>query len=232
MKEEKMLFKLKPLHRKIGEYLLRSTGLFNSDNFMGNKRGSEIYHNLFFLIYDLYTLIEIPRYHKIIDILVEKFVPNEATVLDMCCGTGNLTIKIALNAKKVVGLDSSKGMLSKAKRKAAKYKRQHSDKEIDFIHGDITKKLEFPDSHFDLVTAGFSFPVDIPMFQHKQDKIINEVYRVLKKTGSVVILQVKNEVSDMYFSKEGYYKLLYDGGFKDVEIEDIFDLYVLVHGIK
>ncbi len=86
----------------------------------------------------------------------ECLAANPKRVLDIGCGTGDLTINIARLAQsdiELVGLDFSQPMLDIAAQKA---KRLAPDKKIAFIYGDVTA-LPFPDGYFDCVGISFAF---------------------------------------------------------------------------
>jgi len=77
-------------------------------------------------------------------------------VLDLGCGTGDLTIDLALLAEKdveITGLDYSLPMLERARQKAS---RAGVEERIKFVHGEATR-LPFPDSHLDCVSISFAF---------------------------------------------------------------------------
>jgi demethylmenaquinone methyltransferase / 2-methoxy-6-polyprenyl-1,4-benzoquinol methylase len=108
-------------------------------------------------------------------------------VLDLGCGTGDLTINIARLAAKdveIVGLDYSLPMLERAREKAA---RAGVGGKVSFILGDASR-LSFPDEHFDTVGISFAFrnltyknPLSAPHFA--------EVRRVLRPGGRYVIVE-------------------------------------------
>jgi demethylmenaquinone methyltransferase/2-methoxy-6-polyprenyl-1,4-benzoquinol methylase len=108
-------------------------------------------------------------------------------ILDIGCGTGDLTIKIARLAGKgleVIGLDYSSPMLKKARQKAKKAK---VGNRIRFIEGEVSR-LPFPDDSFDVTAISFAFrnltyknPVCLPH--------LAEVLRVLKPGGRYVIVE-------------------------------------------
>ena len=114
-----------------------------------------------------------------------KTHPSE--ILDLCCGTGDLTIKLAQLATldtTVIGLDYSQPMLEKARQKADKAgvgQRTH------FIHGDATR-LPFPDAHFDCVGISFAFR-NLTYKNPLGPPHLTEVKRVLKSGGRYVIVE-------------------------------------------
>jgi demethylmenaquinone methyltransferase / 2-methoxy-6-polyprenyl-1,4-benzoquinol methylase len=121
-------------------------------------------------------------------------------ILDLACGTGDLSIGIARLAGKevaVTGLDYSLPMLERARRKAVEAGVQEK---VEFIEGDATR-LPFPDGHFDCVGISFAFrnltwknPLCRPHFA--------EVLRVLRPGGRYVIIessQPQNRVIRAFF---------------------------------
>jgi len=72
---------------------------------------------------------------------------SAGSALDVACGSGRLTLELALRAKsgRVVGLDFSPGMLDRARR---------DNQGIEFIEGDALE-LPFADGEFDAVTIAF-----------------------------------------------------------------------------
>jgi demethylmenaquinone methyltransferase/2-methoxy-6-polyprenyl-1,4-benzoquinol methylase len=108
-------------------------------------------------------------------------------ILDIGCGTGDLTINIARLAAKgteITGLDYSPPMLEKARQKAEK---AGVSQQVRFIEGEASH-LPFPDASFDVAAISFAFrnltyknPVCFPH--------LAEVLRVLKPSGSYVIVE-------------------------------------------
>lgn len=70
-------------------------------------------------------------------------------VLEVACGTGRFTVRIAQRGATVVGVDISDAMLEQGRRKA---KSEGVESTIEFIRGDAAR-LPFPDDHFDSVFA-------------------------------------------------------------------------------
>ncbi|MGH9948539.1 MAG: bifunctional demethylmenaquinone methyltransferase/2-methoxy-6-polyprenyl-1,4-benzoquinol methylase UbiE [Pyrinomonadaceae bacterium] len=100
--------------------------------------------------------------------------PN-AFVLDVACGTGDLSIELQHDAKaKVIGTDFCRPMLAIAKSKAL---------EIPFVEGDAMR-LGFADATFDAVTIAFG----LRNLSNVRDGI-GELQRVLKPGGKLIILE-------------------------------------------
>jgi demethylmenaquinone methyltransferase/2-methoxy-6-polyprenyl-1,4-benzoquinol methylase len=110
---------------------------------------------------------------------------NPKTILDICCGTGDLALSVASLAPedvKVTGLDYSQPMLDVAIRKAKKY-----GCNISFVTGDIAD-IPFPDNSFDSMCIGFGFR-NLTYKNAMSGQYISEILRVLKPGGRFVIVE-------------------------------------------
>jgi demethylmenaquinone methyltransferase/2-methoxy-6-polyprenyl-1,4-benzoquinol methylase len=121
-------------------------------------------------------------------------------VLDICCGTGDLTLHLAKLAEpgcEVVGLDFAEPMLEVARAKAAK---SGLSQRVTFVHGDAAS-LMFPDGHFDAV--GISFALRNITFQNPlRTRYLAEIARVVKPGGKFVVVetsQPRNRLLRMAF---------------------------------
>jgi demethylmenaquinone methyltransferase / 2-methoxy-6-polyprenyl-1,4-benzoquinol methylase len=106
-------------------------------------------------------------------------------LLDIACGTGDLSITIAKLMRspiEITGLDFSQPMLDIAKHKA-----QRHGYPINFIRGDAGN-LPFPDGYFDSI--GISFAFRNLIYKHPQaHRHIAEILRVLRPGGRFVIIE-------------------------------------------
>src|SRR5690606_39121891 len=115
---------------------------------------------------------------KIVSFLKEK---SPKTILDIATGTGDLAIALAqTGAEKIVGLDLSPGMLEVGKEKVSRKNLQDT---IEMVVGD-SENLPFEDNSFDAVTVAFG----VRNFENLE-KGLEEIRRVLKKGGNLVILE-------------------------------------------
>jgi len=108
-------------------------------------------------------------------------------VLEIGCGTGDLTINIARLADKgteITGLDYSRPMLDKAREKVRK---TGVDGRVKFIEGDASK-LPFPDASFDVAAISFAFR-NLTYKNPICKAHLSEVVRVLKPGGRYVIVE-------------------------------------------
>lgn len=119
-------------------------------------------------------------WHKASQRFREVLARPEARVLDICCGTGDMTkALLALRpagAEPVTGLDFSPEMLSRAR---AKYAAANAH----WIEGDAMH-LPFADGSLDLVTSAFGFR----NLSNYTDGLL-EIARVLKPGGYIGILE-------------------------------------------
>ncbi len=103
----------------------------------------------------------------------------EANVLDLCCGTGDMTLALLRQAGKspgkILGADFSHAMLQRARGK-------WSGTPLRWIEADALC-LPFPDVHFDLVTSAFGF-----RNLADYDAGLREIVRVLRLGGECGIL--------------------------------------------
>jgi demethylmenaquinone methyltransferase/2-methoxy-6-polyprenyl-1,4-benzoquinol methylase len=135
--------------------------------------------------------IDIKWRKKVLELVSAK---NPENILDIATGTGDLAILLAkTNAKKIVGLDISSGMLEVG---IEKIKTKKLENIIDMVIGD-SENLPFPDNHFDAITVSFG----IRNFE-TLNKGLAEILRVLKPKGIFVILETSNPTKTPF--KQGY----------------------------
>ena len=104
------------------------------------------------------------------------------SVLDVCCGTGDLAFELAGRVSPgghVVGCDFSEPMLDLAREKAA----DRSAESVRFEWADALQ-LPYDDARFDAVTVGFG----VRNFADR-DKGLREMARVLRPGGRLVVLE-------------------------------------------
>lgn len=119
---------------------------------------------------------------------------NPETVLDIATGTGDLAINLAkTNAKKIIGLDISNGMLEVGRKKI---KKKALDSKIEMVLGD-SENLPFEDDSFDAITVAFG----IRNFENLENGL-REILRVLKPNGVFVILETSVPTKTPH--KQGY----------------------------
>jgi demethylmenaquinone methyltransferase/2-methoxy-6-polyprenyl-1,4-benzoquinol methylase len=137
--------------------------------------------------------IDISWRKKIVKILKSK---NPSIILDVATGTGDLAIELVkTNAKKIIGLDISKGMLDVG---MDKIKHKNLNNTIEMVIGD-SENLKYEDNFFDAVTVSFG----VRNFESLHSGL-SEIFRVLKPNGSLVILETSNPTK---FPFKQFYKV-------------------------
>jgi demethylmenaquinone methyltransferase/2-methoxy-6-polyprenyl-1,4-benzoquinol methylase len=110
---------------------------------------------------------------------VSVLARQDAHVLDLCCGTGDMTFALhrqaGKSAAKIFGVDFSHAMLRRANDKSAR-------KPLRWVEADALR-LPFPDQQFDLITAAFGF-----RNLADYDAGLHEMVRLLRPGGECGIL--------------------------------------------
>ena len=103
-------------------------------------------------------------------------------ILDVATGTADVAIMASrmLHPVKIIGIDISNGMLEIGRSKIAKLGLQGT---IELLNGD-SEAINFNDNTFDAITVAFG----VRNFQHLE-KGLNEIKRVLKPGGKLVVLE-------------------------------------------
>ena len=122
---------------------------------------------------------------------------REARVLDLCCGTGDMTFALrrqaAESATKILGVDFSHAMLQRADDKFA-------GKSLRWVEADALC-LPFPDQQFDLITAAFGF-----RNLADYDAGLREMARLLRPGGECGILDFSEPQGLMGSAYRLYFK--------------------------
>jgi demethylmenaquinone methyltransferase/2-methoxy-6-polyprenyl-1,4-benzoquinol methylase len=104
---------------------------------------------------------------------------QDARVLDLCCGTGDMTFALrrqaAQSPAKILGVDFSHAMLQRANDKSV-------GNSLRWVEADALR-LPFPDQQFDLITAAFGF-----RNLADYDAGLREMVRLLRPGGECGIL--------------------------------------------
>jgi ubiquinone/menaquinone biosynthesis C-methylase UbiE len=132
--------------------------------------------------YDLaVNIATLGRARRLRQITVDQaLIKSGDTVLDVGCGTGDLTLLAKIRAKdgSVYGIDPAPEMIAVARKKAAR-----KGLDIDFRVG-VIESLPFPDASIDAVTSSL-------MMHHLPEDLkvrgLAEIYRVLKPGGRLLI---------------------------------------------
>lgn len=144
-------------------------------------------------------------------------------VLDVACGTGLYTRKLAENADQAYGVDLSLGML----RRAMRYARRDGVRNAWFARADAAG-LPFPDTAFDAVVCAGALHI----FPDKPGAL-REIARVLEPGGNLAVTTLVDEgllgnrvmrgllgsIGFQVFTREEAVELVEEAGFSDIELE-------------
>jgi ubiquinone/menaquinone biosynthesis C-methylase UbiE len=130
------------------------------------------------------------------DLLIRDIqIPENPTVLDVGCGTGISTFQLMQRVQgrgKFYGIDISQKMLDLARARTVGLGYGN----VEFSKGDA-EQLDFPKSSFDLAISNQAF-----LFFPDKQKVLNEVFRVLKPMGQTALLffgeSTNREVKEIY----------------------------------
>lgn len=124
---------------------------------------------------------------------VDELLANKPSrVLDLCCGTADLTMHLAQNADKdteLYGLDFSTTMLEKARVKVAVF----GENRVQLIQGDAGN-MPFESNYFDAIGISFGFR-NLTYRNPDAQLHLSEILRVLKPGGRFVIVETSQPKS-------------------------------------
>jgi demethylmenaquinone methyltransferase/2-methoxy-6-polyprenyl-1,4-benzoquinol methylase len=134
---------------------------------------------------------------RVADELRDTLDRENAFVLDVACGTGDLALELARNAKaQIIGTDFCRPMLEIAKQKTAA-----TTARIPFVEADAMT-LPVADASFDAATIAFGLR-NLPNYENG----LKELRRVLKPNGKLVVLECSHprlpifkQLYEFYFS--------------------------------
>jgi ubiquinone/menaquinone biosynthesis C-methylase UbiE/biotin operon repressor len=139
------------------------------------------------------------------------------TIVDLGAGEGTLSQLLAKNARKVIAVDNSPKMVEFG----SKLAKQHGFKNLEYRLGDLEDPPIAKES-VDLAILSQALHHAI-----KPERAIKSAYRILKKNGRIVVLDLLShnfdKARDLYadrwlgFSEVKLHELLEQSGFRDVE---------------
>jgi ubiquinone/menaquinone biosynthesis C-methylase UbiE len=105
---------------------------------------------------------------------LESLDERHRRVLDVGCGTGIMSAKLAASGRQVLGVDLSPAMVREARRKRSR--------NLDFVQGDA--------EHLPVEDGGFDAVVNLISFHHYPhgDRALAEFHRTLRPSGRLVLV--------------------------------------------
>jgi len=140
-------------------------------------------------------------------LLIEKHICSlldlhpEDTLLDVCCGNGLITNRLARHCKQVVGIDFSKKLIAAAK--------ENTDTQnLSFIEEDATRLATSLELKFDKILLYFSFQY---LSSTQGALVISEMKTLLKPGGVILIGDIPDQKKfwlyyDSFLKRAFYFK--------------------------
>ena len=120
---------------------------------------------------------------------------NPKRILDVATGTADIAIALTkIKNCEIIGMDLSSNMLDIGDKKIKDLGLQQS---VILEIGDV-ENLKYNDNYFDVVTVGYG----VRNFENLK-KSLDEIYRVLKKNGTLIILETsvpKNKIIKLFYN--------------------------------
>jgi 2-polyprenyl-3-methyl-5-hydroxy-6-metoxy-1,4-benzoquinol methylase len=116
--------------------------------------------------------------------LLKNIPKNCNCILDVGCGTGELTKRLIPFSKEIIGVDVSENMINEAKKR-------NYDEKISYIKISVEEYLKETEKQFDVI-------ISIAALHHmNEEKILETMKNKLTKDGKIIILDlVKGGIAD------------------------------------
>lgn len=137
-----------------------------------------------------YARYRVEYTNELFEELVQVFQLDKTNrILDIGCGTGQLTIPLASYVKEAVGLDIETDMLDEARRRASE-KKVENVRWVNEQAENISNKLGL----FRLSTFGASF------HWMQQESVLNNIYDITEKGGGIAI--ISNQGASVWYDTQ------------------------------
>ncbi|WP_375493165.1 class I SAM-dependent methyltransferase [uncultured Nostoc sp.] len=124
-------------------------------------------------------------------------IHSDTQILDLCCGSGQTTQFLAKTSQNVIGLDASPKSLQRARQNVP---------EASYVEA-FAQEMPFADNLFDLVHISVALH---EMQPQQLQKIINEVYRVLKPEGVFTLVDFHAPTNPIFWPGVSIFLLLFE----------------------
>ncbi|EPD82751.1 hypothetical protein HMPREF1207_03543 [Paenibacillus sp. HGH0039] len=121
-------------------------------------------------------------------------LPEGASILDLGCGQGRISVPLALRGYQVTGIDASDTLLDEARRRALASRAEAVFKSLDM------RELDFADEFDAVLNLGTAFGY-LENEEENQD-ILHRVYRALKPGGQLIQETENRDFKLLYSAKK------------------------------
>ncbi len=210
---------LRPVVRVLRKAYIQGTTVVK---LLPTEKSIQLYYRIRKKSYDFQWSLD-PGYRKGLRRLIEMAVAANDRVIDVGCGTGSATVLAAANACEVIGIDLSEDMIELAEEKI----RKECLNNIKFVTTSVEDYR--PEKLFDKVISSFMIPHVKP---HLRPAIYSCMYHFLKPGGTVGLFGSRGEVCDVYETRSEIEENLARSGFKQIEVQDVYDIYRIVTAVR
>lgn len=195
-----------------------------SRNLQGSFSGGlDVLYRVWSRIYDVTARLD-PAYleylHKMVDAVVQ---PGDRT-LDMGSGTGLATLRAAAVARQVVGVDPSREMTRRLRRKLEREKILN----VRVRDGQVPRALE-PGEVFDSVISSFMLAHLLPA---QRKELLARLYQHIVPGGRLGLFSSRGEIAASFQTKSELWDNLSAAGFHNIRISDVADIYRITTAVK
>ncbi len=127
------------------------------------------------------SMLTVGRIHRLYEEAIVEISDGDK-VLDLGCGTGNLTLRAAARGAKVKGIDVNPEMLAILRKKARK--KGLSDR-IELEEKGIAELDSEPEGYYDIITSGLLFSELSPL---EIKYCLDQCFRIIKPNGRMLII--------------------------------------------
>jgi len=174
------------------------------------------FYKLWSKFYDLSIYLD-PAYQRELDNMIESVVFQNDLTADLGCGTGLSSIHAGIFAKKVVAIDPSIDMTNILSKKLQK----KSIENIEIRTGYFPNVLKSGEV-FDSIISSFMFA---HLTGELRSKIVADIFNNLNSNGRFGLFSARGEVAPSFETKDEIKDYLLNAGFKDIQINDVSDIY-------
>ena len=181
------------------------------------------FYRLWAPLYDVMMRFD-PAYVRGLYRMIECVVRDGDSALDVGCGTGLGTVRMARVADRVVAVDSSPDMLARLRGKVGVLGLGNVE-----IRQGFFPEVVSDGECFDSVVSSFMV---VHLLGNKRVRVFEAMFRCLVLGGRLGLFSAQGEVASAFFTRGEVERDLVLAGFSDVSVVDFSDIYRIVTAVK